>query len=73
MTFYHLHHTELRINLMKHRHRISSFVVLIVRNKKLVVNVFAYGNYFYCKNIVIVQSPISSPGSLFLLEACPRH
>ena len=40
MTFYHLHHTELRINLMKHRHRISSFVVLIVRNKKLVVNAF---------------------------------
>ena len=46
MTFYHLHHTELRINLMKHRHRISSFVVLIVRNKKLVVNTFASGNYF---------------------------
>ena len=65
MTFYHLHHTELRINLMKHRHRISSFVVLIVRNKKLVVNVFARENYFYFKNGVLVQSPLASPGSLF--------
>ena len=59
MTFYHLHYTELRINLMKHRHRISSFVVLIVRNKKLVVNMFAYENYFYFKNGVLVQSPPS--------------
>ena len=57
MTFYHLHYTELRINLMKHRHRISSFVVLIVRNKKLVVNMFAYENYFYFKDGVLVQSP----------------
>ena len=65
MTFYHLHYTELRINLMKHRHRISSFVVLIVRNKKLVVNVFARENYFYFKNGVLVQSPLASPGSLF--------
>ena len=46
MTFYHLHYTDLRIKLMKHRHRISSFVVLIVRNKKLVVNAFMRENYF---------------------------
>ena len=65
MTFYHLHYTELRINLMKHRHRISSFVILIVRNKKLVANVFACENYFYFKNGVLVQSPLASPGSLF--------
>lgn len=52
MTFYHLHYTELRINLMKHRHRISSFVVLIVQNKKLVVNVFASGNYFLFRAII---------------------
>ena len=38
MTFYHLHYTELRIELMKHRHRISSFVVFILRNKKHFVN-----------------------------------
>ena len=62
MTFYHLHYTELRINLMKHRHRISSFVVFIVRNKKHVVNAFAAENNFYSKSIVTVQSPISSPG-----------
>ena len=52
MTFYHLHYTELRINLMKHRHRISSFVVLIVQNKKLVVNVFASENYFLLRAII---------------------
>ncbi len=73
MTFYHLHYTELRINLMKHRHRISSFAVFIVRNKKHVVNVFAYKNNFYLKSIVTVQSPLSSPGSLFLPAACPHH
>ncbi len=53
MTFYHLHHTELRINLMKHRHRISSFVVLIVRNKKLVVNAFMRENYFYFNSMLL--------------------
>ena len=47
MTFYHLHYTELRIELMKHRHRISSFVVFILRNKKRFVNVFSYEKYFY--------------------------
>ena len=56
MTFYHLHYTELRINLMKHRHRISSFVVLIVRNKILIVNAFTCGNYFYFNLIIVVQS-----------------
>lgn len=52
MTFYHLHYTELRINLMKHRHRISSFVALIVHNKKLVVNAFANENYFLFRAII---------------------
>ena len=47
MTFYHLHYTELRIELMKHRHRISSFVVFILRNKNHFVNDASKRNYFY--------------------------
>ncbi len=54
MTFYHLHYTELRINLMKHRHRISSFVVPIVRNKKLVVNAFISEKYFLPRASAII-------------------
>lgn len=46
MTFYHLHYTELRIELMKHRHRISSFVVFILRNKKCFVNILLYKKFF---------------------------
>ena len=64
MTFYHLHYTELRINLMKHRHRISSFVVFILRNKKCFVNIFSYKKYFYfacetCPNHGCIQQKIS--------------
>ena len=64
MTFYHLHHTELRINLMKHRHRISSFVVFILRNKKCFVNIFLYKKYFYsscetCQDHGCIQQKIS--------------
>ena len=33
MTFYHLHHTDLRINLIKHRHRISSLLSLFYEIK----------------------------------------
>ena len=72
MTFYNLHYTELRINLMKHRHRISSFVVFIVRNKKHIVNIFVHGNYFYFDHIVIVRSPFSAPSRNILLYL-PRN
>ena len=64
MTFYHLHHTELRINLMKHRHRISSFVVFILLNKKCFVNIFLCKKYFYsscetCPDHGCIQQKIS--------------
>lgn len=64
MTFYHLHYTELRINLMKHRHRISSFVVFILRNKKCFVNLFLNKKSFYsacetCPTQGCIQQKIS--------------
>jgi hypothetical protein len=53
MTFYHLHYTELRIELMKHRHRISSFVVFILRNKKHFVNKFLKENIFTLRKATV--------------------
>ena len=55
MTFYHLHYTDLRIKLMKHRHRISSFVVFILRNKNHFVNHILKRKYFYFGEMVTVQ------------------